>query len=420
MSYEFYQLESLIRECLLSDIISAKLRDEESAANVLQKIRDEVQNLKNLLVKNVIAAPNELAAETLVQFCQREIGGYLHEILEYLNPRKHPDLSTVATAFFSALSKELESILSFILRHFTQYFDLEQPVSHSHQVIACQKLSKSIRDLKVQYKDATVDVSLLNMILKSLSDIVTSKSEISYRRMKYGQGLAEQLSKLTDHDNLIENYVQFFDVIAEQLEEVGIPENDLTIKLHVVLLYLNYNSPKYISHCVKALWSKMRKQDRKQKLSILSLYGKLMKQLKSKPGFTFVPEYPSALQQINDWIEVESAYLIKRMSDDADLVMPDEPNTVGKVEKVAFGMSSARLAVVLFVFMSEEIKAITEQNVAKVFRTFSAVAITPGSDNLNPAGLRSKANNLRKEAVEWTTEFFYKCYIYLQRHHLNK
>ncbi|RXK81675.1 hypothetical protein [Filimonas effusa] len=420
MSYEFYQLEELIRECLSPEAISTKLADEKGAGRFLQKVKEKVQNLKTLLVNSVIAAPNELAAETLVQFSQKEISIYLHEILEYLDPKKHPNLPTTAVSFFSASSKELESVLSFILRHFTQYFDLEQPVTQSHKLIACQKLSKLIRDIKVQYKHDAIDVSLLNMVLRSVNNIITSKSEISYRRMKYMEELTEQLGKLTDSDNSIGNYIQFFDVIAEQLEEVGIPEKDLTIKLHIILLYLNYNSPQYISHCVKALWSKMRGHDRKQKLAILSLYGKLMKQLKSKPGFSFVPEYPSALQQISDWIEIESNYLTNKSSEDTELIMPEAPNTVGKIEKVAFGMSSARLAVVLNVFMSEEIKAITDQNVAKVFRTFSAVAITPGSDNLNPAGLRSKANNLRKEAVEWTTDFFYKCYTYLRRRHLNK
>jgi len=420
MSYEFHKLEALIKECLSPNILSARLNDEHHTTELLHKVRTEVQGLKSLLVNNVISAPNELAAETLVQFCQKQVGIYLQDMLEYLDTQKNQDLSPSVVSFYSLVSKELESILSFILRQFTQYFDLDQPVTHSHRVVACQELTDLISSTQDQYKGTTIDAGLLDMIYKSLMELVTSKADITYRRMKYAQELADQLRRLADNNNPIENYVQFFDLISEQLNDVGIPEQDLTIKLHIILLYLNYNSPEYISHCVKALWYKMRGKDRKQKLLILGLYGKLMKQLKSKPAFSFMPEYPSALQQISDWIEIESNYLANSNSDESEPIMPEQPNTVEKVEKVVFGMSAARLAVILSVFMSDEIKAITDQNAAKVFRTFAAVAITPGSDSLNPAGLRSKANNLRREAVEWSTDFFFKCYTYMRRHHLNK
>ncbi|MBW8683455.1 hypothetical protein [Chitinophaga rhizophila] len=406
MLYDYTFIESLVAEKFHPEAMMKQSPDDW--ASLLMDVKREVQSIKKLLIDNIFSFSNTQLAEAYVQLQQKEINGLLQKLITY-HKSVEVDKQQVLSSFYVTSILDFESVMDFILIRFTQYFDCDQPATDTYRILACNELHMATEQLRKTTAEVSIDHTVIELLISSIELLDDADPTISYRQLKFANELISHVSVLLTADGL-NTFNRFFGVISEQLSEVGVPESDLTIKLHMTLLYLNFNSREYVDLCTSALYYKMRGKSIKEKLAILNLYEKLMDQLHIKPDSKFLSHESSAVEQIKTWLAAEIKQLSLGINDDSGPIKISELLS----EKIYTGLSSSEWAVITKVFKNPKVAVFVDENASKIYRVLSNALITKGTDQLSPEGLRSKANNVRPKAVENVMNIFFESYNLLR------
>lgn len=406
MLYDYTDIELLVAERFQPKVIAEQLNHER--LDLLNQVKREVQTIKKLLIDNIFAFPNTQLAEAYVQLQQKEINSLLQKLVSYLRTVRTSQNEELATYYITPIL-DLESVLDFILIRFTQYFDSDQPATDTYRELSCRELHHATEKLRKDTAELMIDHTVIELIIGSIELLDDCDTTISYRQLKFANELITHVNDLLTPDG-VKTFNRFFGVISEQLTDVGVPESDLTIKLHMTLLYLNFNSREYVDLCTSALYYKMRGRSIKEKLAILNLYEKLMDQLHIKPESKFLLHESSAIEQIKAWLTAEAKQLSLGINDDTGPIKMSEL----LAEKIYTGLSTSEWAVIAKVFKNPKVAVFIDENASKIYRVLSNALVTKGTDQLSPEGLRSKVNNVRPRAVENVMNIFYESYNLLR------
>jgi hypothetical protein len=404
MTYDNDALEKLVKDEFTPKTLLKKSPQKNSVDyTIVERFRSELAVIKAAILKDVFAFPSTQMAETYIQFHQKSLNFLLQQLLGYLDDAVLAKRLPLKPLYEAAI-EEVEKLLNFIAQSFSQYFDIDQPVTESYRRVAVVDLRRKGDELSKMASLVVVDKNVIDLVLRSLDRLLDAGTTITYRNLRYYGELIDQVLRLLKQG---EGDVAdaFFTVINDQLNGVGLPEEALTIKLHMLLLKLNVNCREYIEYCTAALYYKIKDKPIPQKLSILTLYEKLMSQLHPKPDHKLLPDDMGAVEQIKNWITAERDQLETGIDSNRG---PAKIPKQARVETLRLGISSSQLAVLIRMLVL--LGVVDEDNESKICRTFVGIFEPRNGDQLSAEALRVKVSKPRPTAIETVQDLFLKGY----------
>lgn len=370
MKYELELLESLITEIL----------DKHENPNELAKIpetfvglRHEIERVKRAFIKEAFSLKKDKYIEVYIQHHQ---GAIIH--LWDSVPHHHENLTGISRESALLLHNKLGELLSFVEKHFSRHFDLAARIPESYRAISRNDFAEKLPRLVTKLKIIGLNQSVVNPITEPFKDFIeNTELKISFRKLIYLKELYNELLELCN-------------------QELEIKE--LNKVVCITMIYINFNSPKFVNHCAKAIKeSYQSKATLAAQLEKLSHYLKVINQQQEKPGFALKHSQKSLKVQLSEWVIEEIAFLEKKQQ------LSFSFKAAGKVENSAFNdfkiqTESSVPQVAYFVRILMETGIIKNKSTIDVIRFFSNHIRTSRVETISPESFRSKFYNTEYSA----------------------
>jgi len=364
--YELKKLEQIISKDIASFI--EMRRDLFSVFR--QAIKEETNRIKDNFSQASFKLDKKSQLKKYIRFHQQAIVRLEGYLLHYAEPEKitraseELDKATLCRYLYFCL----EELLSFVGRHFPEYFDREMWIPDSYQVILEHQLKQNINMLEDGLSALGIDKELCAFALHPINEFLlnTSHNEVTYRKVIYIKEVEQSIM------NLIQSS----------------PE-DPKVSLQWLLIENNFNSLRYFQYCTQQIDSYINETDVEiERLDRLAFVQKLIYQAPVKPGFGYEPNLKSLQTQLSDWLAQEIGYLESRGLRLAEPTNVDQPATGMKIQT---DLSVPQLAYLLRVFI--ETKVFQINIVAVILRFIPAIFQSKRSSKI---GLPSLSNQYYK------------------------
>lgn len=375
-----YELECL--EQLIAEILSAKhstVTDLAAEAEQAQVLKHEIERIKRAFIKEAFSLKKDKHLEIYIQHHQSAIIHLWDNV-----PRNTKDSSNAAKGDLSLLNSKLGELLTFVEKHFSRHFDLAAKIPESYRTISVNDFSEKLPELIKKLKEKGLKLSVINLMIESFKDFIdNAESKISFRKLIY---LKELYNELVEISNL--------DLEAKELDKM----------VCITMIYINYNSPKFLSHCSKIIKeSYQAKTTLSEQLEKLSHYLKVINQQQEKPGFSFKHSQKSLKVQLSEWVIEEIIFLERKQQ--LSFGFKEE----GKIESSSLKefkihTESSVPQVAYFVRIMMETGLIKNQSTIDVIRFFSNHIRTNRVERISPDSFRSKFYNTEHTAKQAVKE----------------
>lgn len=371
LAYELEKLENII------SVELPKFHNESYQATQAEELhaslRDEAERIKRKFVHEIFAFGEERHLERYIQFHQQELirlADLLASLRKELNSENESNASFAEG--YNVSHRVIESLLEFIERHFTKYFDQDAKAPESYIILAGSDVVKGFGDLHDRLKQQEADPFLSDLALHPLKKFIENipSGRISYRKIIYVKEVHNELSRIIQTDR--------------QSHEV----ND---DIRLVLLYMNFNTIKYFRYYTSYISALLREVDSApERIEKLSFLLKTINQTQVKPGVGYNPSIRTLKDQLVDWISEEIFYLEK-------MHQLNEKNIAANGAlmddfKLRTEMSVSQLAYLLRVFL--EVKIIHNTNVSELIRFFSRFFQTKRLEHISYESFRVRYYNI--------------------------
>jgi hypothetical protein len=329
ITYEFEKLENLIDSELKAK--DNKLREE---------LANEIDRIKKKFIVELFAFAEERHLERYIQFHQQE----LIRIIDKLMSRQNVNKETTQAIFLS-----LESLLSFIEKHFSKYFDQDTKAPESYIAMAGSEVIKAANELQELMKGLSVDSNLIELALKPLRRFIEKipSGQITYRQTMYVKEVQKELYKLLLRGGAI-----------RQLDE----------EIRAILLYLNYNTMRFFHYFTNYFNTLLKDVDSNAaRIEKLSFVLKQINQTQLKPAVGYNRGIRTLKEQVTDWVAEEINYL-ERMQQ-LNEKQSAASGVVSENFRLQTDLSVAQLAYLLKLFV--EVNIIQNKNVSDLIRFFA-------------------------------------------------
>lgn len=360
VKYELQEIERIISEGEAKSDIK-----KTSVSSLDNLLKEEVERIKKTLVNEVFSFDDERHLERYIQFHQMALIGLLDKLNNQIQ------LNRSKRDFFQTVYSNLDTVLRFIERHFSKYFDQDSKAPEGYLALARKDAKEHIDKLSSDFSSKGADEKIVFLLLQVLQNIVESKSErnVTFRKVMYAKEVQKELYQLLDRQ----------------------PTGDINEELRQIMYYLNYNSVKvvtYHAHYISSLLD--RAETRTEKIEKLSLVLKNVSQAQVKPAIRYNQNAPSLKDQLSEYISVEMEYQerLQRLNSPSTQ-RPDSPLSGFKLK---FEASVSQLAYLLKVFL--ETKLISNNNLTEVLQFWVMYAITKKSEGISFSSFRTKFYNV--------------------------
>jgi len=394
MHYEMALLEGLVSHIRPSRLILPLLQAQKE--EWMQFVETEKDRICVALNNGVFKTSDSKIVELYIQQHQRATNALANTLLGYMEAATDPQIRQ----FYTEICACLESLLSYILKHFDKYFDVNLPVPQGYRIIASDELRHKLEQLESNFARMEINKNLVDIALKPIREQVRDNGPhtMTYRTLNYYQELMDQLSRLDD-DNGIGYMVLNLELIENILQQIGRSETRNTLRLNITLLYINFNSPEFVAFCIKGLLDKYNELPDSQHLWVMELYLKFLSQIRLKPSYSLIPEEESVTQQIKVWLEHEISFLQKKTIRSPEATA-NNPGINASDDKIRTALSTRELVVYISLFAQEEVNIIVNKVNEELYRAVAEKFTTVGSDELSIGSIKSKKFNLHKPAIE--------------------
>lgn len=376
MSYELEVLEEIIKEIFAEphEKVSSPTKDTEWTS----RIKHEIERIKRAFIKVSFSLQNDKYIELYIQHHQTAIIHLWDSIINIQD-----NTSSSQKDIHHLLHTKLCELLAFVEKHFSRYFDLSAKIPESYKNIAARdfesRLSKLIKDLKKK----NLSIGLISILTESFKDFIENKeTKVSFRKLIYLKEFFKEMTEISKSENT---------------------NKSLERSICASMIYLNYNSPKFINHCAKVI--KENYQERatlSAQLEKLSHYLKIINQQQEKPGFSYKHSQKSLKVQLSEWVIEEIIFLEKKQqlsfSFKSEKLIESSPTKDFKIHT-----ESSVPQVAYFVRILMETGFIKNQSTIDVIRFFSSNIRTNRTESISQDSFRSKFYNTEhttKEAVK--------------------
>jgi len=354
---------------------------ETNLSTLARNIIQEVENIRQELVRSVFATCSLVEVEFLIQNHQALLIRLLDEV--YASKAVSPgndDSEEIHNSIIDALS----GLLFFIEKYFSRYFNIDDKVPLAYYSINKQEFGQQYDRLKNALQEKDVSAELVNILLLKFNATNTNQERESatYRRFIY---LKELLNEIV----LIQNNPK---------------ETDLDFAIEKLLIYLNYNDPAFITYVIANISNTLNSlQNIEDKTLALKFKKKQTSQINSRPGVGLYLELMPAKEQIENWIDEEVNYLLSETN------FSKPSTTLGEQvsePKLSTSLSVPQLAFLIRILVEDKI--ITNTNQTEVLKFFATHFTTVKRETVSYIHLRSQYYKPISSSIEAIKSMLFK------------
>lgn len=182
--------------------------------------------------------------------------------------------------------------------------------------------------------------------------------------------------------------------------------------VQVVLLTLNFNSPKYFSYWINNLARKLGTDETSvEKFERLLLEHKMINQLPREFNIAYTEKYPPLSQMIGGWLAEEMYFLERTLNLNAS--QPNDRDFAKHGFKLEFDMSVSQFAFLIKSFI--EIGAIQNKNISELIRFLARFVKTKRSENISYESFRMKYYNVEGSTKDVVKNTLHNAIGYINR-----
>jgi hypothetical protein len=369
LKYELGKLESILVE------LQVVGQSNTALSELSEILKQETERIKLAWRDEVFSSSNENTVELYIQRHQVAIIDLKDQILKILNPDEAEELLkqveiTDKVSALKTLYQSLHSLLAFIEKYFTKYFDLSAKVPDSYRKITIRNFSERLPLLKEKLKEKELSASMIWAITNCFEEFIESKEvRVSYRRIIYLKELCRELNRLC---------------------ELEINGTELERQIYSSMIYINFNSLKLLNHCTKAIKESFQsKETLNEQLEVLAHYLKRINQVHEKPGFSYKPSHKSIKSQLTDWVTQEIIFLERRHQLSFGFkTEKQEANTGTEKFKIETSLSVAQTGYFLRILVNAGI--IENGNTIELVQFIAKHISSKRAEEVSPGSLRKK------------------------------
>jgi hypothetical protein len=371
IKYELQELERLISFGELKPN-----REEGQDLNVREKVKNEVERIKQTLVYEVFSFEDERHLERYIQYHQQALIRLMDKAAVLLTIDNPGDLNQ--KNLFQIFYNALDELLSFVERHFTKYFDQDAKAPQGYISIARKEAKTNLKKLQKILGNKKADSRLIDLMLHVLKKIMDRNPEVvvTYRNVMYAKEVQKELFRLLENQSI----------------------EDINEELRQIMYYLNYNSTKvltYHAHYISGLLDSI--EIRAEKIEKLSFALKKINQAQVKPGIAYNQHASPLKSQLSNYITEELDY--QERLQQLTIKSPGPPDdNLFQGFKLKFEASVSQLAYLIKVFMG--IKLILNNNLTQILQFLVRFVITKKSETISYGSFRSKFYNVESGTKE--------------------
>jgi hypothetical protein len=303
------------------------------------------------------------------------IAGYIHN-QEYNLP---PELKT----FYTKVCLLFEEIILFIQQHLSEYFNTDLPITYINTKQSKADIEKQLLALHPILQNPTMDKALFRMVLRPFRHFTDEDKRINYRELSYLKELTRNLKELLDMDN----------------------DADITCELHLILLQLNFNFPRFVLHYNYWLDAKISEiSDRAKRLDKLSWYINSIEQMSFNPDLVLNPKLPPLKDQLLHSIKNTYQYLLTEDKLANHIVV----NQISPKQKKKIRLSISVPVLALFIKLFIKAGIIINKNRSEVFQIITENFTTLKSERISYGSLKKKYNRIPPAAYLFVQKTFGK------------
>jgi hypothetical protein len=345
-----------------------QVRSDSQLSQHLEFADIEKERICGYFREKAIKGEPENPTPKFIQAHQVGINTIIDTIAGYARSTEHTLLPEEQT-FYNKICQIIEEISLFIEQHLPEHFDEELPITYTNAEQSRTYLNKQLHLLQPLFQNSTLDKALLRIAIRPLREFVDEEKQISYRERAYLKELAGNFQGLLDLDE----------------------KSDITYELHLILLQLNFNFPRYILHYSYWLDAKLSEiADRTKRLDELAWNIHAIEQIRFKPPFVLIPALPSLKEQLLVSIKTTYQYLLTEEKPVRHTVVEQISAEATNRPKIRLSISVAVLAALLKLLITAGI--IKNENKAEVFRIVVENFSTLKSEQLSYDSLKGRYN----------------------------
>jgi hypothetical protein len=187
--------------------------------------------------------------------------------------------------------------------------------------------------------------------------------------------------------------IEYVKELCLEMEHIECPGNNKIFpRFDELLIYLNFNSRKYLDNLTQRLMREISSCEKKEdKIERLLFFFKSFKQLPKKTNVIFNSKQPDLKKSLTNWFRHELSYLEKRgisQSGQQNLstqnVLSEKPK-----QKVTCALSTDQIG--LIIRAADELRILIAKSMSEVFKTIVPNLSTPYKKDLSYDGMRSKS-----------------------------
>lgn len=265
------------------------------------------------------------------------------------------------------LKAGVKTILNYIEKDLSWYFDLSLPVPDSFRIGSARQLMEDRNVLQAKLRSKEIDPLLQELILSYVSGHCVLET-CSYLEQKYTKLLMAHLLKVLRSNKI----------------------KDWNRKMVVELIYLNFNKSTFFTWCRKFIASDVDgHQTVKEQVLRFNWYLKEIKPLDVKPNVFYKPGRPGIRELLEHYISGELVYLAE---------LPAEPvqNFKERAEKFDFklplSLTVPQLALFIELFIRTGVFPVEKGKMKTTMAFFAQNVTTVGAEEIS---LKSLDNNRR-------------------------
>jgi hypothetical protein len=383
LKYEIAKLESILAE------LQVVGQSNTTLPELSEILKAETERIKLAWRDEVFSSSNENTLELYIQRHQVAIIDLKDQILKILNPDETEELLkkieiTDKVSALKVLFQSLHSLLSFIEKYFTKYFDLSAKIPDSYRNITTRNFLERLPLLSEKLKQKELSDNIIWAVTSCFSEFIESKeTKISYRRVIYLKELYRELDRLC----------------ASQISGL-----ELEKQVCSSMVYINFNSLKLLNHCSKAIKESFQsKESLNEQLEVLAHYLKRINQIHEKPGFSYKPSHQSLKVLLSDWVTEEIIFLERKQQLSFSFkAEQSETSTHTKNFKIQTDSSVAQVAYFLRILVDTEL--IKNKNTIELIRFIATHVSSKRVQNVAQESFRRKFYEVEDSARDSVKE----------------
>ncbi len=373
MKYELEVLEKLITE------ITTTVTEPTKAVEWVAGLKHEVERIKRAFTRESFSLKKDKHIEVYIQQHQSAIIHLWDGV-----PNHHENQENTNKEALQLIHSKLGELLSFVEKHFSRYFDLAAKIPESYRAMSVMDFSEKLHALVEKLKNKGFKSEVINPMVESFKDFIENPAtKISFHELIYLKELYNEITELAR-----------LDADAKELDKM----------VCITMIYMNYNSPKFLSHCAKIIKEAYQaKATLPEQLEKLAHYLKLINQQQEKPGFSLKHSQKSLKVQLSEWV-IEEIMFLERKQQLSFSFKVDRKIDTSMMKDFKIHTESSVPQVAYFIRILMETGLIKNQSTIDVIRFFSNHVRTNRVERISPDSFRSKFYNTEHTAKEAVKE----------------